>query len=803
MTAKLAALLRKNIDAAAHAAATSDLNLLRKPTERQAKAGVYRKGHVRVAGMNVSLENAAGTRRKPEWPPLSAHYGYVRGTEGADGDHVDVFLRPGTPTDWAGPVYVIDQYRLDGTFDEHKCMVGWTDRRDAERAYLANYPRGWNLGPVTELSMAGFKAWLRSGDTKTPLAVGKIRLGALAKAKRTPEERLVDTLLALLEYETGDAEPPEDYGKARLALLLTKDFGPDFHGNQYVDLGIKPTQATAKGTKAAVHELLSSGHPFTFAELSKACGDPPEKALKNALSELKNPKWAGSKGPLDIVKQADGSYKVGNGKPVAAEKPAGTPKPAAEAPKPAGQGPKQAEPVQAPPAGVSFAEHKAADEQKYVAQPKLGAGKKMDKATADYAYNFAVKETAEDAANSLKLGMKPEDVAKEFKQGKANAMAEWAANTSGQAQTAKEAQVFKADTKMLESMAGGAPFKEAYAQWKKDTAAEKSGMDPYAPTPATLAKPTVAAKPTTASHEATKSLDEDHGAVTPIKLPSLDGKGLSGKDFNATSSAKTDFYKGMTGLKSTMEADSADAVKNKMGVEKILTERLKDSDNFQAVKAAYDAHSKAAGRTSSLERSLVSTWASTSGDSHPVAQAMQLSVRDAFNLQDTHTGGMVKSSLADEHAIFEKAAASLGFKADTPQRMATFKRGLQEFAQGQYGATQDYFASKGITELYMARGMKIGANEPKQVKMHLQPASSFSSNLATAKGFAGSSGSVYLAKVPVSQVLGSYLTGYGCSSEHEVVVLGGKDLSAVQMTTSYAQGGLAGTINAAKQAFKP
>lgn len=164
--APLAVLLRKNIDAAAHSAATSDLNLRPAPTEGQAKAGNYRKGHVVVSGLRVAIENPAGSRRRPEWPPMQAHYGYVKGTDGADGDQVDVFIRPATETDWNGAVYVIDQCDADGTFDEHKCMLGFDDERQATRCYLSHYPRGWKLGAVTAMSVARFREWLGTDTTK-------------------------------------------------------------------------------------------------------------------------------------------------------------------------------------------------------------------------------------------------------------------------------------------------------------------------------------------------------------------------------------------------------------------------------------------------------------------------------------------------------------------------------------------------------------------------------------------------------------------------------------------------------------
>jgi hypothetical protein len=159
---------QQDLDHAAHDAATSPLNLKRPPTEAQAKAGNYPKGHVRFAGLDVSIENPAGSKRRPEWPPMQAHYGYVRGTEGADGDHVDVFLRPSTPVDWDGEAYVIDQVAEDGSFDEHKVMLGYADQEQAEKAYLSHYPADWKLGEVTAMNLDELKAWLE-GDTTEPL----------------------------------------------------------------------------------------------------------------------------------------------------------------------------------------------------------------------------------------------------------------------------------------------------------------------------------------------------------------------------------------------------------------------------------------------------------------------------------------------------------------------------------------------------------------------------------------------------------------------------------------------------------
>ena len=80
-------------DLAAHEAATSPHNDLAEPTEGQKEAGNYAKGHVRIGGLDVSIENPAGSERsgvgrdgKPWSTTMEAHYGYIRGSEGRDGE---------------------------------------------------------------------------------------------------------------------------------------------------------------------------------------------------------------------------------------------------------------------------------------------------------------------------------------------------------------------------------------------------------------------------------------------------------------------------------------------------------------------------------------------------------------------------------------------------------------------------------------------------------------------------------------------------------------------------------------------
>lgn len=142
------------------------------PSEAQKEAGNYKKGHLKLDGYDVTIENPKGSVRSGkdangnEWSvTMNNDYGYIRGTEGVDGDHIDVFLSDNPEL---GDVFVIDQVNPDGSFDEHKVMYGFKSALAAKRAYLANYSEGWTgLGNITRVSKEEFKKWIDSSNRKT------------------------------------------------------------------------------------------------------------------------------------------------------------------------------------------------------------------------------------------------------------------------------------------------------------------------------------------------------------------------------------------------------------------------------------------------------------------------------------------------------------------------------------------------------------------------------------------------------------------------------------------------------------
>jgi len=175
------------INEGAHQAATSPANDLPEPTEAQKAAGNYKVGRVNVHGMDISVENPAGSVRqgvdpdgKPWRTDMAHHYGYVRGSEGNDGDHFDVFIGPNPDS---RKVFVVDQVNPDGSFDEHKGLIGFDSLEQARAGYLSNYSQDWTgLGAITEMPVDAFKSWVRDGAKRKPLALATPESGAATPA---------------------------------------------------------------------------------------------------------------------------------------------------------------------------------------------------------------------------------------------------------------------------------------------------------------------------------------------------------------------------------------------------------------------------------------------------------------------------------------------------------------------------------------------------------------------------------------------------------------------------------------------
>ena len=203
-------------------AASAEVNT--DPTEAQKDAGNYKKGHVQVGTFDITIEQPQGSVRKgtdadgKQWESkMNNTYGYIRGAVGVDGDHIDVFLSNDIDG-WNGrKVFVVDQYNPDGSFDEHKVMLGFNDQDEAKGDYLANYEQGWENGrriDITGVNLEDFEKWIESSKRKTK------PFGEYSSVKK-------DVVEINTPEETGYSITPSTYtnkkGKTSDVSLLTFD----------------------------------------------------------------------------------------------------------------------------------------------------------------------------------------------------------------------------------------------------------------------------------------------------------------------------------------------------------------------------------------------------------------------------------------------------------------------------------------------------------------------------------------------------------------------------------------------------
>ncbi len=91
-------------------------------------------------------------------------YGFIEGTEGGDGEGLDVFVGD---DDAAEVAFFITQQDDAGDFDELKVMLGFSDPDTAKATYFAHVPRKYFLS-ISEVSLDAIKALLgiAPGDTE-------------------------------------------------------------------------------------------------------------------------------------------------------------------------------------------------------------------------------------------------------------------------------------------------------------------------------------------------------------------------------------------------------------------------------------------------------------------------------------------------------------------------------------------------------------------------------------------------------------------------------------------------------------
>lgn len=286
------------------------------PTPAQAEAGNYKKGHVTIGEFDITIENPAGSVRKgvdadgKEWSNTMANtYGYIKGTEGVDGDHIDVFLHSDMDQ-WNGrKVFVVDQTNRDGSFDEHKVMLGFNDKDEAMTAYLANYDKTWaDTHPglrISETNIEDFNKWVQSSHRKTkPFAdyttVSKVvdeapvkteaNIGEGYKIESNPytnkQGKTLDTYLVTFD---------RDFSKEELSALRAKAKALkgwyDRESKGWMLRSSEDAKAFAEEVTAKSEDEVADEAPLSMADMEKPAAKPkkaeaPAKPTESPMKQV-------------------------------------------------------------------------------------------------------------------------------------------------------------------------------------------------------------------------------------------------------------------------------------------------------------------------------------------------------------------------------------------------------------------------------------------------------------------------------------------------------------------------------------
>ena len=133
---------------------------------------VKRKGHIDFQGLDIRVQNPTGTLRsgistsgQPWETSMEADYGYIAGTEGKDGEDVDVFVGPDKDAQSAYIITIMKPPSFENV-DEQKVMLGYNTGAEAKRAFLRHYDSPRFFGSMTAMTMTDFKKKVMETDGK-------------------------------------------------------------------------------------------------------------------------------------------------------------------------------------------------------------------------------------------------------------------------------------------------------------------------------------------------------------------------------------------------------------------------------------------------------------------------------------------------------------------------------------------------------------------------------------------------------------------------------------------------------------
>lgn len=265
------------------------------PTPKQTEAQNYRSGHVRMHGLDMTIETAKGQVRKKYNPDgslkferlMHAHYGRIRGTKGADLEHIDVFIGPCPESQL---IFVINQMKPDGSFDEHKVVAGCTNATEAKELYLKHYPKDWTgFGGMRPMLAKNFKDWVLDGPKMRRVKKADLKsdIHLQPHQERIFEEAEEHPIRKLLVHALGSGKSLSAIGAAEAqgqpyTALVPASLRPNFNKEiERFTTGSTPSDVVSY-TQAAKGYPINKLHTL-IADEAQRLRNPGSKQTQRAL----------------------------------------------------------------------------------------------------------------------------------------------------------------------------------------------------------------------------------------------------------------------------------------------------------------------------------------------------------------------------------------------------------------------------------------------------------------------------------------------------------------------------------------
>ncbi len=251
------------------------------------------KKNVTVNDLPIAIEWPKGSTRKYKdgySQVMSADYGYLRRTEGADGEELDIYVGPSKDSKL---VVKIEQLKKDGSYDEDKYVLGTNSTDEAVNLYLQHMPED-RLGKVTTMAWDQFEKMVKKEQAETKGAAAI--LDASRHFQKGDKVKLEPAWIEMLE-ETGAHD--SDVVFEELSKATEEEFDQptelEFEVEGVTDIEVP----TAKPSNFPVYApaVIINGHPYDERIFRKA--EKKEGTLKTAQPRFEL---------VDLVQKNEGRY---------------------------------------------------------------------------------------------------------------------------------------------------------------------------------------------------------------------------------------------------------------------------------------------------------------------------------------------------------------------------------------------------------------------------------------------------------------------------------------------------------------